>query len=103
MHCLYFICERKFYPRTRVKIMRPWISTVRELTSENDENDKTALGLDQQNNNFISALHFCKYFFVVILQRYHDMKVKLPYILRVEEWGHERNTEIFFFFFEFTL
>ena len=28
MHCLYFICERKFYARTHVKITRHWKSTV---------------------------------------------------------------------------
>ena len=28
MHCLYFICERKFYARTHVKIMRHWKSTL---------------------------------------------------------------------------
>ena len=28
MHCLYFICERKFYARTHVKIARHWNSTL---------------------------------------------------------------------------
>jgi len=28
MHCLYFICERKFYARTHVKITRHWKSTL---------------------------------------------------------------------------
>ena len=61
MHCLYFICKRKFYLRTHVKITRPWKSTLRELISNNDKNNKTAIGLEWQNNNFISALHFCKF------------------------------------------
>ena len=29
MHCLYFICERKFYARTHVKITRYWKSIHR--------------------------------------------------------------------------
>jgi len=28
MHCHYFICERKFYARTHVKITRHWKSTL---------------------------------------------------------------------------
>ena len=28
IHCLYFICERKFYARTLVKITRQWKSTL---------------------------------------------------------------------------
>ena len=30
--CLYFICERKFYARTHVKIMRQWKSTLTKQT-----------------------------------------------------------------------
>ena len=29
MHCLYFICESKFYARTHVKITRQWKSALR--------------------------------------------------------------------------
>ena len=29
IHCLYFICERKFYARTHVKITRQWKSTLK--------------------------------------------------------------------------
>ena len=32
MQCLYFICERKFYARARVKITRDWKSTHRLFT-----------------------------------------------------------------------
>ena len=32
MQCLYFICQRKFYPRTHVKITRQWKSTLRLAT-----------------------------------------------------------------------
>ena len=32
MQCLYFICERKFYPHTHVKITRQWKSTLRLAT-----------------------------------------------------------------------
>ena len=28
LHCLYFICERKFYARSHVKITRHWKSTL---------------------------------------------------------------------------
>ena len=31
MHCLYFLCERKFHSRTHVKITRHWKSTLRVL------------------------------------------------------------------------
>ena len=30
IHCLYFICERKFYARRHVKITRQWKSTLNE-------------------------------------------------------------------------
>ena len=30
MHCLYFICDRKFYARTHIKITRHWKSTLKE-------------------------------------------------------------------------
>ena len=36
MHCLYFICERKFYGRTHIKITRHWKSTLR--VSDRGEN-----------------------------------------------------------------
>ena len=29
MHCLFFICERKFYAHTHVKITRHWKSTLK--------------------------------------------------------------------------
>ena len=29
IHCLYFICERKFYERAHVEITRQWKSTLR--------------------------------------------------------------------------
>ena len=32
MQCLYFICERKFYPHTHVKITRQWKSNLRLAT-----------------------------------------------------------------------
>ena len=32
IQCFYFICERKFYPRTHVKITRQWKSTLRLAT-----------------------------------------------------------------------
>ena len=28
LHCLYFICEQKFYARSHVKITRHWKSTL---------------------------------------------------------------------------
>ena len=31
MHCLYFICERKFYALAYVKITRHWKSTLRVI------------------------------------------------------------------------
>ena len=31
MHCLYFLCERKFHSRTHVKITRHWKSTLKVL------------------------------------------------------------------------
>ena len=34
MHCLYFICERKFYATTHVKITRHWKSTLIEAHCE---------------------------------------------------------------------
>ena len=32
MYCLYFICERKFYARTHVKITRHWKSSLTRST-----------------------------------------------------------------------
>ena len=32
MHCLYFICERKFYARTHGKITRQWKSSLTLIT-----------------------------------------------------------------------
>ena len=32
IHCLYFICERKFYARTHGKITRQWKSTLTLIT-----------------------------------------------------------------------
>ena len=34
MHCLHFICERKFYACTHVKITRHWNSTLRDSKRE---------------------------------------------------------------------
>ena len=55
--------------------MRHWKSTLRELMSNNDENDKKAVGLDWQNNNFVN-------FFVVIPQPSHEIKTALFYVLK---------------------
>ena len=41
MECLYFICERKFYARTRVKITRHWKPT---LIVRKDRNPFAAVG-----------------------------------------------------------
>ena len=38
MHCLYFICERKLYARTHVKITRKWESTVDDLRKRSQDN-----------------------------------------------------------------
>ena len=41
MECLYFICEHKFYTRTRVKITRHW---KRTLIGRKDRNPFAAVG-----------------------------------------------------------
>ena len=38
MHCLYFICERKLYSRTHVKITRKRESTVDDLCKLSQDN-----------------------------------------------------------------
>ena len=58
IHCLYFICERKFYPRTHIKITRQWKSSLNHSTETafiRVHND-IAMAIDQHNSVILVLL-----------------------------------------------
>ena len=59
---------------------------------DGDENEKKAIGLDWQNNNFERASRFFVHFFAVVAP---DYNVKVPEFTFCR--GREHNTKTFFF------
>ena len=59
MHCLYFICERKFYACTYVKITRHWKSTLSSFSVMIDWNTWKYSGYFSLHCLFISPSRFC--------------------------------------------
>ena len=58
IHCLYFICERKFYSRAHIKITRQWKSSLNHSTETaliRVHND-IAMAIDQHNSVILVLL-----------------------------------------------
>ena len=70
MHCLYFICERKFYARTHVKITRHWKSTLSLVEDWKSAVDRKELAYILTNDMSKAFDPLCHSFIVKKLEAY---------------------------------
>ena len=87
MHCLYFICERKFYAPTHVKITQHWKSTFR--VTENAANVNLCLVTKFFyvyikilvifiHENFLDCFHL-----LIVYQFWEILNLSLPFAVNV--------------------